>query len=373
MKMGIGSCAMQDLALMFLLWFGIGEVPIKCHFHWAKNHCLSEVLMKSVSFFNNKGGVGKTTLLCNVAAFLSHEMGLKVCVVDCDPQCNASQYLFNDGPLEKILEDDKKNIESVFKPLMQGKGFSSNVPIERSAAFGVDVVCGSPSLSLAEDFLAEEWSQLSKVRGISSSLVFKDLLDKLHDYDYVFFDVSPSLGAINRSILLASDYFISPLSVDIFSLKAFENISEWMKKWRAHWNYSINSPTLDQDDDGVKIAKTLSGARFIGYVSQQYIAKKDSNGEARPVKSYEEIIQQIDQQIRNHFDPEFRPDEPFEVGKIPNLYSLAPMSQSRRKPVFSLVSRDGVVGAHFAKVKESKEIFGVVAKAIVERSRGENA
>ncbi|CAJ1815262.1 hypothetical protein HLBENOHH_01425 [Aeromonas dhakensis] len=324
--------------------------------------------MISISFFNNKGGVGKTTLLCNVAAYLSQEMGYRVCIVDCDPQCNASQYIFHDEKLEQIINDEARNIDFIFKGIIEGTGYAHRTPIERSASFNVDVICGSPRLSMAEDFLAEEWAQIHKVRGLSSTLIYKDLLSKLTDYDFVLFDVSPSLGAINRSILLSTDFFVSPLSVDIFSLKAFENISEWMNKWRAQWKYSINSPSLDQRDPVIQVAKATNGAKFLGYVSQQYIAKRDSNGEHRPVKSYEEIIKQIDSQIANHFDGDLQPTPPFEIGKIPNLYSLAPMSQSRRKPVFALMSRDGIVGAHFAKVKESKEIFGQVAKAIAERA-----
>ena len=47
--------------------------------------------MKSIAFFNNKGGVGKTTLLCNVAAILGLKMAKQVLVIDADPQCNATQ------------------------------------------------------------------------------------------------------------------------------------------------------------------------------------------------------------------------------------------------------------------------------------------
>ncbi|MFN3188769.1 MAG: ParA family protein [Candidatus Paceibacteria bacterium] len=323
--------------------------------------------MQSVAFFNNKGGVGKTTLLCNVAAYFSQEMGKKVCVLDCDPQCNASQYLFDDSKLESILDIPAENIEYLFAGLIAGTGHAPKIPIKRSASFSVDVVCGSPGLSMAEDFLAEEWASLNTQRGLSSSLAFKKALSHLDDYDYVFFDVSPSLGAINRAVLLSCDYFVSPMSIDIFSLKAFENISRWMSKWRAHWDYSVNSPQLDVNNELVKEAKNLEGAQFLGYVSQQYIAKRDASGERRPVKSYDEIIQQIDGQIAEHFSGSLKPPKPFEIGKIPNLHSLAPMSQSNRKPIFALTGRDGVVGAHFAKVKEAKEIFSEVAREIARR------
>ena len=134
-----------------------------------------------------------------------------------------------------------------------------------------------------------------------------------------------------------------------------------MSKWQAHWTYSVNSPQLDAHNQSVVDAKLINGASFIGYVSQQYIAKRDSSGERRPVKSYDEIIKQIDGQIDE------RPPKPYEIGKIPNLHSLAPMSQSRRKPIFSLLAADGIVGAHFAKVKEAKEIFGEVSDEIRKR------
>ncbi|MET0238438.1 MAG: AAA family ATPase [Sphingobium sp.] len=322
--------------------------------------------MKAIAFFNNKGGVGKTTLLCNVAAYFA-QAGFRVCVVDCDPQCNASQYLFHDDFLESTFEDPQQNIESLFTGLMAGEGHAARVPMKRSAAFGVDVVCGSPGLSMAEDFLAEEWASLNTQRGLSSTMVFHRMLRSLTDYDFVFFDVSPSLGAINRTVLLSSDYFVSPMSIDIFSLKAFENISRWMAKWQSHWTYSVNSPQLDASNPTVIDAKTIDGASFIGYVSQQYIAKRDSSGERRPVKSYDEIIKQIDGQINKHFSGHLLPPKPYEIGKIPNLHSLAPMSQSRRKPIFSLLAADGIVGAHFAKVKEAKEIFGKVSDEIRKR------
>jgi cellulose biosynthesis protein BcsQ len=61
--------------------------------------------MKSIAVFTNKGGVGKTTLLCNLAAILAKH-GKKILVVDADPQTNATQYMFDDEVLEEVY--DKK-------------------------------------------------------------------------------------------------------------------------------------------------------------------------------------------------------------------------------------------------------------------------
>lgn len=67
--------------------------------------------MKSVAFFTNKGGVGKTTLVCNLAAYLANIKKKKVLLVDADPQTNATQYTFNDDVLEEIY-DKKPHLQS---------------------------------------------------------------------------------------------------------------------------------------------------------------------------------------------------------------------------------------------------------------------
>jgi cellulose biosynthesis protein BcsQ len=58
--------------------------------------------MKSIVFFNNKGGVGKTTLLCNLAAYLSIKKVGKVLIVDVDPQCNSTTYILPEEKMEAI-------------------------------------------------------------------------------------------------------------------------------------------------------------------------------------------------------------------------------------------------------------------------------
>ncbi|MCE0559120.1 ParA family protein [Motilimonas sp. E26] len=52
--------------------------------------------MITLAMFNNKGGVGKTTLTCNVAAFIAQRMKKRVLIVDCDPQCNATQLIMGE-------------------------------------------------------------------------------------------------------------------------------------------------------------------------------------------------------------------------------------------------------------------------------------
>lgn len=322
--------------------------------------------MKSIAFFNNKGGVGKTTLLCNIAGYLSINLNKKVCVIDADPQCNATQYFFDDEKLEEIYKtEDSFTIFSVIEPLSLGEGYTEDIIKHQSERFKVDVIAGDPRLALIEDLLAKDWgdAKAGDIRGIKTNLVFSQLLQQLHDYDYVLIDVSPSLGAINRSILLAADNFISPMSIDIFSLRAFENISKWISEWARDWSNGIQNVR-----DKSKIPSLNYGeARFLGYVTQQYLAKKDKDGSRRAVNAYENIRSQIDGIIDQHIVALKIDEKPYEIGTVPNLFSLIPMSQSKNTPVFQLQSKDGVVGAHFSKVREAEEIFKSVTYELIER------
>lgn len=325
--------------------------------------------MQSVAFFNNKGGVGKTTLLCNVAAYAALKLGKKVCVIDADPQCNATQYFFDIEALDEIYDSDAGfTIYDVIEPLSSGEGFSADLKLNHSNEFCLDVLAGDPRLALVEDFLAQDWGDAKSgaIRGIKTNLVFSDLLARLTSYDLVFIDVSPSLGAINRSILLSSDFFVSPMSIDIFSLKAFENISKWIEDWSADWQKGI-----DNVKDPLRLPDLKYGqARFLGYVTQQYLAKRDKAGNRRGVGAYEKIRSQIDSIIRDCGLDEFITTSPFEIGTVPNLFSLVPMSQTSNKPVFALQAKDGVVGAHFAKVKDAEHIFGLVTAELMRRLDG---
>uniref|UniRef100_UPI003BA9E643 ParA family protein n=1 Tax=Stappia sp. TaxID=1870903 RepID=UPI003BA9E643 len=324
----------------------------------------------SISFFNNKGGVGKTTLLCNVAAYISQEFGLNVLIVDADPQCNATQYMFEEQKLNYFYEETSSfTIYNIVRPLSLGKGYSRDLSISKSERFCVDVIPGDPRLALTEDLLARDWSAAvgGDERGIRTTLLFSELLKRCSQYDVVLFDVGPSLGSINRAVLLASDYFVAPMSIDIFSVKAIENIATWITKWRQQWVTGLSN-VADPSEIGDTVAHDL---HFLGYVSQQYIAKRDSSGTKRAVNAYDKIMSQFENVVSRELAaaaPLVAPVSEINLGSIPNLHSLVPMSQSARSPIFALRAADGVRGAHFSKVKDAKDTFRVVADHILKRS-----
>jgi len=324
--------------------------------------------VKSVAFFNNKGGVGKTTLLCNVAAYASLYEKKKVCVIDADPQCNATQYFFGDDKIGEFYSLDSPifTIARVIDPIRKGETFlkAGALSYQKSVSFDVDVLIGDPRLALGEDFLAGEWSdaQGRKIRGIKNSLVFSYLFKEMEaNYDLILVDVGPSLGAINRAVLLSCDYFLSPMSIDIFSLRAFDNISQWIKGWWEDWDSAI-AAVKPEDKNEVANLPRSGEPQFLGYVTQAYLQRKD-----RPVKAYENIKKHIDEVISDCDLDKLIKNDPFEIGSVPNFFSLIPLSQLANKPVFELQGKDGVVGSHFEKVKDAKRIFEAVTEEFLRR------
>ena len=318
--------------------------------------------------FNNKGGVGKTTLVCNLAAFLSIRKNKKVLVVDTDPQCNATAYMFPYPQIEELYTKPQDTIYEVISPVQKGKGyFSGELPILTSENFKVDVLIGDPRLSLTEDFLSTDWlhGRSGEYRGLQTSLVFRELLSRVGDYDYVFFDVGPSLGALNRAVLLASEFFVVPMSSDIFSLRALENISVALKTWKDELTRGL-ADYKKKEADGFTIGNSPVEWRlqFAGYVTQQYTAKT-TEGKKQPVKAYETIIKKIPHAITKHLVPlnssTLSADR---IGEIQSLHSLVPLSQNSSVPIFDLKGSHGVVGAHFAKVKEYEKTIGSVARQL---------
>jgi len=286
--------------------------------------------MRSIAFFTNKGGVGKTTLLCNLAGFLNSENGAKILVVDADPQTNATQYMFGDTVLDEIYT--KKNaytIYSVARPLAYGKGYSTDHEFRKSQSFGVDVLLGDPRFALIEDTLAADWNA-SDVRGLRTTFMFRHFLQSCDKYDYVLFDMGPSLGSINRAVLIGCDYFIIPISIDVFSIRATENISAWLGNWKTRLQRHLELVT---DPSVLEVFDISWRLRLLGYVSQQYTAKRDASGLRRAVKAYDTIMQQIPEAIKAGIVTQHQRDPVglnYELGTIPNPLGVPPALPGRQ-------------------------------------------
>ena len=259
--------------------------------------------MISIAMFNNKGGVGKTTLTCNIASFFALRKKQRVLVVDCDPQCNATQlimgedfatdFYWNETEKSKFttirdvlqpIEDGDANISNIFKPILSSRN-----------RFGVDLLAGHPGFSIIEDRLGAAWHDLlgGDIGGIRKTNWNTLLCNQLTDqYDLVFFDLGPSLGSINRCVLIGCDYFLTPMGADIFSILGLKNIANWINHWLGLYQNSIalceqRNPGRLKDYSISELPKIKTG--YLGYTMQQYITKS-KEGVRRPTTAYENVL-----------------------------------------------------------------------------------
>jgi len=326
--------------------------------------------MKVISAFNNKGGVGKTTFVCNFASFMATKKNQRVLIIDADPQCNATTYILNEEKVVEIYTKSKGTINDITLPIRKGKGyFTDQYPIIKSNEFGVHLIPGDPKLSLFEDFLAADWisTKSGDGRGIQTTLLFKKVISDLaENYDLIFFDLGPSLGALNRSILISCTHFLIPMSSDIFSLSALENISISLTNWKKDLNEGLIKYKENEGDEFEFPISPYWQIELAGYITQQYTSKTEA-GRKRPVKAYEKIISQIPTNINKNLGALFIKTEGYNpnLGEIPNLHSLVPLSQMANVPIYALKAKHGVVGAHFYKITEYFNILQNVANNFI--------
>lgn len=334
--------------------------------------------MKSIAFFNNKGGVGKTTLACNVVAYLNTMLSRRALLIDADPQCNATQAVLEDSVCEQLYDQGarQKTLYSYVTSLEHGESTidTSVLPLLGTEnRFNTDIVPGHPRLSIIEDTLSGAWADLQarNIGGYRVTNWCKQLLNSVEGrYDYVVFDVGPSLGALNRSVILACDYIVTPFGCDIFSLLGIRNISSWMATWKQQYDRSIHDGL--KDHPGVLesypiITNTDNQFRFAGYSVQQYITKTFKTGR-RPVKSYDQIMREIPTTVESAMDflrPAGLTAGDLELGHIPNLFSLVPMAQSAKAPIHQLSSSDGLIGSQYSQVNSYTSTLDALSRKLL--------
>ncbi|MBI5066942.1 MAG: ParA family protein [Deltaproteobacteria bacterium] len=335
--------------------------------------------MKSVVFFNNKGGVGKTTLACNVGAALAGLLKQRVLLVDCDPQCNSTQLVVDEDTCSRLYWDaDAKSattVMSVLQPIQDGDASISKnaTPLLGSKnRFGIDILPGHPRLSVVEDKLSLAWGETiaGDIGGIRKTNWCLYLCRELQDrYDVILFDVGPSLGSLNRTVLLGADYFVTPMGSDIFSIVGVRNIAEWLKQWLDLYDAGVlacerrHPKALEQ----YNLVRNLAIRRgFAGYTVQQYIAKS-IKGERRPTLAFDQILQQMPTEMAGRLG-EFAVDKidaaALKLGDVPNMYSLVPLAQSAHAPILDLSGGDGIRGSGYKQVEKYAKIIDTVARAL---------
>jgi chromosome partitioning protein len=172
--------------------------------------------------FNQKGGVGKTTIVSNLAA-ISAARGLRTLVVDLDTQGNTTQYLLGRpaGRGERTIADFFESTLSFAIQAPTFLTFATNTPFEN-----LDVVASDPRL---ED-LQVKLEAKQKVQKL------RQALEKLKGYDAVYIDTPPALNFYSRSALIAANRCLIPFDCDEFSRQALYTLLENIQEIRADHN-----------------------------------------------------------------------------------------------------------------------------------------
>jgi cellulose biosynthesis protein BcsQ len=338
--------------------------------------------MKSLAMFNNKGGVGKTTLTCNLASYIAGEFQKRVLVVDCDPQCNSTQLIMGVEEAAELYLDSSTGITTIRDVLRPIEDGDSTIDVDLNVLravdnrFNVDLLAGHPHFAIIEDRLGAAWQQLRArdTQGFRQTNWNNLLREALSDkYDLAMYDLGPSLGSINRSVLMGCEHFVTPLGSDVFSIIGVKNISSWLSSWIGDYDHSWKGlqPAVQQDlADRYHIppAPAILGG-YVGYTVQQYITKSYGK-ERRATKAYESIIGNVDLEIQSALTPYYNAglaENPgwAKLGDIPHLYSLVPLAQKRAVPIHGLLSTDGLVGSQFAAVRDFRRMIDPIAKNLL--------
>lgn len=322
--------------------------------------------MKSIAVFNNKGGVGKTSVVYHLA-WMYANLDYNVVVADLDPQANITSMFLEDDELEKLWADGGTGtIHGALRPLLEGTGDVAKPSIAQPAT-GIALIAGDMLLSGAEDELGSNWpdcldAKPRAFRVLSAIWRVLRMAAEESDADLVLLDVGPNIGALNRAALVAADHVVVPLAPDLHSLQGLRNLGPTLRRWRREWSERRErNPLGDLELPG-------GGMQPVGYVVLQHAVRLD-----RPVKAYERWMDRIPGAYRHSVvggtatnGPPIETD-PLCLATLRHFRSLMPLAQEARKPMFALKPADGAIGGHANAVLGCYRDFRALARTVARR------
>lgn len=321
-----------------------------------------------IAFFNNKGGVGKTSLVYHLS-WMYADRGLRIVAADLDPQANLTSAFLDEDRLETLFvsDDHPETVFNCIQPLKKGTGDVSAPHLEEITA-RLALIVGDMALSTFEDELSEVWPKcMDRVeRAFRVTSAFWRILQtgaKAHQADAILMDLGPNLGAINRAALIASDFVVIPLGPDLFSVQGLRNLGPALRRWREEWKERVAKNP----------AKGLSlppgSIRPVGYMVIRHSIRLD-----RPVKAFDRWIAKMPGVYMKSVLDQATPEPPLIdadpncIAKLRDYRSLMPLAQEAHKPMFALKPADGALGGHTNAVKSAYTDFLDLARKIANRT-----
>lgn len=305
-------------------------------------------MYQSITFYNNKGGVSKTTTAFNFAAFLAGKCEKKVLIIDADPQCNITELFYASSEYfdDSSLDLPGSSILDVYRDRLSGA--SSRVDVDeivfgRSDVYkNLYIIRGDIEFSShAESYFGNSIAQAitnnvnEKNTYVSFRRMVRDLVDK-HNFDHIIIDVGPSSGAISRLAFLACDGFFVPSTPDRFCYLAVKTLPKIINSWVEHDKLILK--TLSP----FGIESDFSEPAFLGAISQNFQVHRGNI--KKSFKKWQDLISKelkrtfLSKDSMVKYSDDLKKN-PF-VCSIENVGPLAPVAQQVGKAIFDLGQED---------------------------------
>jgi len=320
-----------------------------------------------IAIFNHKGGVGKTTLTVNIAHALNL-LNKRVLLVDADPQCNLTAYYLSaekvDQYLDRAEDEDGITLWSAVRPLSESQGDIKSIRAIRLND-SLYLLHGDLKLSIFEQDLTTAWTECfqRKIRGLTTTSAISKLVSKAatkFSMDFVFFDVGPNIGPLNRAILLDCDYFIVPTACDLFSPRALTTLGRTLVNWITDWHVISSIAPVSKE--------MLPGRpKFLGYIPQRFRVYRGV-----VTSGHSAIMGQIGRNIGSDIVNVLRATDPslaapastdFKLGEVKDFGTVASTSQIEGVPI-----EDSTAAAPEQRDKAHVTFEGI-AKKIIKAAR----
>lgn len=297
---------------------------------------------KYISIFNNKGGVGKTTISWNISEYLA-EKGKKILLIDFDPQCNLSIAMLGKEVFGKLITNNNiHTIRSFLQPYLQSSGpgalfLHNGIHTHKN----VHLVAGdfwlniySESINVGNDLLTGNGINkflAPRIIGDQASLISKI------NFDYVIIDIPPSFGGLVRSALYSSNYLIIPCTSDNFSEYCIGLIGNMLPQFILDWQTGINRFKLSNNNSNQYDSfgsPVFGGWIFNGYDTRNgSILRGDHAHQIAIKKAISDFIIKIRGNIK-HYNPSiYDAGSETNIGMIEDMNVIAQNSLWQNIPI----------------------------------------